>query len=229
MNRIPASRHTASVPPTVVAPSAPWTRQAARSRAPALRAATPALANRFRSDSVSPTRTAPSTMPIVAGTAPASRTRASAASVTWTPHRRGSRARPGSSPARPRAARDRPASCTSSVINGSIPVTASLPSWPPPARPRPGPRPTPPTRYPGGERVARPGRVHRRHRMRRVLGAAGPHAAGTQLHHQVSPGRPSIDSRQVRLGLGAEHDPGAEPPEQRAEPGHAVVIQHGRR
>ena len=43
MKRMPSPRHTASVPPTVVAPSARWTTQTARSRAPALRADAPAV------------------------------------------------------------------------------------------------------------------------------------------------------------------------------------------
>ncbi len=75
MNVIPASRAAASVPPTVVEPSAPWTTQAAMSRAPALRAFVPASANRCRAASSRPILTAPSAMPTVAGTAPAARTR----------------------------------------------------------------------------------------------------------------------------------------------------------
>ena len=43
---MPSMRQIASVPPTVVAPSAPWTMHGARSRAPTLRAAGPAAANR---------------------------------------------------------------------------------------------------------------------------------------------------------------------------------------
>ena len=38
MKPMPAARQAASVPPTVVAPTAPWTTQAARSRGPTLRA-----------------------------------------------------------------------------------------------------------------------------------------------------------------------------------------------
>ena len=89
MKWMPVARHTASVPPTVVAPSAPCTTQAARSRAPALRADSPAAANRSSSASVRPTRTAPSITPTVAGTAPAARTRASEARATSRPWRPG--------------------------------------------------------------------------------------------------------------------------------------------
>ena len=72
MNRIPTAAAAASVPPTVVAPTVPWTAQAARSRGPSLRASG---VKRSSSSSVSPTTTRPSRMPIVAGTAPAARTR----------------------------------------------------------------------------------------------------------------------------------------------------------
>jgi hypothetical protein len=85
MNRIPSWRQTASVPPTVVAPSAPCARQAARSRAPTLRAEVPASANRSSSAPVRPTWMAPSTMPTVAGVAPASRTRRSDSTAAASP------------------------------------------------------------------------------------------------------------------------------------------------
>ena len=61
---MPAARAAASVPPTVVAPTAPWTAAAARSRGPALRASGP---KRASSSAVSPTRTSPSRTPTVAG------------------------------------------------------------------------------------------------------------------------------------------------------------------
>ena len=72
MKRIPAWRQTASVPPTVVAPVSPEAMQAARSRGPTFRASG---VKRSSSSAVSPTRISPSSTPIVAGTAPASRTR----------------------------------------------------------------------------------------------------------------------------------------------------------
>ena len=74
---MPSGRTAASVPPTVVAPSAPCTQQAARSRAPTLRAAAPASPKRRSSASLRPTTSSPSRMPTVAGIAPAARTAAS--------------------------------------------------------------------------------------------------------------------------------------------------------
>ena len=71
MNPIPTTRHAASVPPTVVAPTTPWAIAAARSRGPTLRAS---AVKRPSSSSVRPTRSSPSRTPIVAGTAPAART-----------------------------------------------------------------------------------------------------------------------------------------------------------
>ena len=62
---IPAALQTASVPPTVVAPTAPCTAAAARSRGPTLRAD---ASKRASSASVSPTTISPSSTPIVAGT-----------------------------------------------------------------------------------------------------------------------------------------------------------------
>src|SRR5436190_11285202 len=85
MNRIPARRQTASVPPTVVAPSVRWAAQAPRSLGPAFRASCPAAPKRASSSSLSPTTTDPSRTPIVAGRAPAARTADSAASPTSTP------------------------------------------------------------------------------------------------------------------------------------------------
>src|SRR6266508_3483753 len=82
MNRIPTAAQTASVPPTVVAPTARWTTHAARSRGPALRASAP---KRSSSAALSPTTIAPSRTPIVAGTAPASRARRSSSSPTARP------------------------------------------------------------------------------------------------------------------------------------------------
>src|SRR5439155_3648217 len=82
MNPIPAERQAASVPPAVVAPTAPCTAQAARSRGPTLRAS---AVKRSSSASESPTPTAPSSTPTVAGRAPASRTRRSASNPTATP------------------------------------------------------------------------------------------------------------------------------------------------
>src|SRR5207253_1545182 len=68
--RMPAARAAASVPPTVVAPTASWTAAAARSRGPTLRAS---ALNRASSSAASPTRTSPSRTPTVAGTPPAAR------------------------------------------------------------------------------------------------------------------------------------------------------------
>ena len=82
MKPIPTARQAASVPPTVVAPTAPWTIAAARSRGPTLRAS---ALKRPSSSSERPTRSWPSRTPIVAGTAPASRTRRSLSSPTSTP------------------------------------------------------------------------------------------------------------------------------------------------
>ena len=91
MNRMPVARHRNRLPPTVVAPRAPCTAQAARSRAPTLPAASPADAKRSSSGSVRPTPTAPSTRPRWRGPLPAARTRASAARATSRPCRPGSR------------------------------------------------------------------------------------------------------------------------------------------
>ena len=66
--RIPTVRAATSSPPTVVAPTSPAIAQAARSRGPTLRASE---VKRASSSSVSPTRTRPSSTPVVAGTAPA--------------------------------------------------------------------------------------------------------------------------------------------------------------
>ena len=82
MNRISTAAAAASVPPTVVAPTAPWTAQAARSRGPSFRASG---VYRSSSASLSPITTSPSRTPIVAGTAPAPRTAASLASPTSIP------------------------------------------------------------------------------------------------------------------------------------------------
>ena len=81
---MPAARQTASVPPTVVAPSAPWTTQAARSRGPSLRAVAAVERARARRPS-SPTRTSPSSTPIVAGTRAGARTRAPSLADDRTP------------------------------------------------------------------------------------------------------------------------------------------------
>ena len=60
MNRIPAARQAASVPPTVVAPVRPRTAAAARSRGPALSAE---ASKRSSSAGVSPTTSSPSSTP----------------------------------------------------------------------------------------------------------------------------------------------------------------------
>ena len=80
--RIPSARATASVPPTVVAPTAPCATAAARSRGPTFRAS---ASKRPSSSAVRPTRTSPSSTPTVAGTAPAARTCRSDSSPTATP------------------------------------------------------------------------------------------------------------------------------------------------
>src|SRR4051794_35158801 len=82
MKRSPAARATASVPPTVVAPIARWATATARSRGPTLRASGPNCSSSAR---VRPTTISPSSSPIVAGTAPASRTCRSDSSPTWRP------------------------------------------------------------------------------------------------------------------------------------------------
>ena len=75
----------ASVPPTVVAPSAPCTAQTARSLGPSFGPTAPRLRSaRPRPPSVRPARRRPAT-PIVAGTAPAARTAASDAAPTSAP------------------------------------------------------------------------------------------------------------------------------------------------
>ena len=68
MKWIPTASQTASVPPTVVAPGAPCTTAAARSRGPSLRAD---ASKRSSSETLRPTITSPSSTPIVAGTAAA--------------------------------------------------------------------------------------------------------------------------------------------------------------
>ena len=77
-----AERHTASVPPTVVAPTAPCDNRGGEVARPPFRASAP---NRSSSSRVSPTTISPSSTPTVAGTAPPSRTAASDASPTSTP------------------------------------------------------------------------------------------------------------------------------------------------
>src|SRR5256712_14137497 len=67
MNRSPTSRQTASVPPTVVAPTAPWTAHAARSRGPTLRAE---ASNRSNPPGERPPRILPSSTPILPAPAP---------------------------------------------------------------------------------------------------------------------------------------------------------------
>jgi hypothetical protein len=177
-NRIPTVRLTASVPPTVVEPSAPCTTHAARSRAPTLRAVGPASAKRFRSVAVSPTRTAPSSTPTVAGVAPAARTRSSESSAAASP-------RPAENPCDTSvvssATTGRPslsAAATSSATCGAK-VTALPPSLLPLVPPRPGrarrrrpgnpprTRRQPPLRRPG--QWAAPGRTSRRRARRRRL------------------------------------------------------------
>ena len=89
MKWMPATAHTASVPATVVAPQAPETAHVARSRGPTLRTSG-STASRSSTASSIPTRTVPSTTAMVAGTAPRSRTRASAARPTPGPMSGGS-------------------------------------------------------------------------------------------------------------------------------------------
>src|SRR4051794_3602107 len=82
IQRIPTACATASVPPTVVAPTALCATATARSRGPSLRAL---ASKRWSSASVRPTTISPSSTPIVAGTAPAARTCRSDSSPTSTP------------------------------------------------------------------------------------------------------------------------------------------------
>ena len=116
------------------------------SRAPTLRAAGPAAANRSSSAPLSPTRTVPSTMPIVAGTAPAARTRSSAARAAAGP-------RPPENPCETsvvsRATTGRPArsaSATSSAQPPAVTVTASPPIVATARAAASRPRLTPPSR-----------------------------------------------------------------------------------
>ena len=92
-----SSRQTASVPPTVVEPSAPCTTQAARSRGADLARGRARLGEPVKLGAVQPDPELPSMTPIVAGTAPAALTRASAARRRRVPGRRRTRVRPASS------------------------------------------------------------------------------------------------------------------------------------
>ena len=89
MKWMPAMRHTASVPATVVAPRRSEITPAARSRGPILRTC-PSPASRSSSARPIPTRTVPSITAMVAGTAPLSRTACSLCSATSTPSGSGS-------------------------------------------------------------------------------------------------------------------------------------------
>jgi hypothetical protein len=136
MNVIPAIRQAASVPPTVVEPRAPWTTQAAMSRAPTLRAFSPASANRSSDERSSPIRTAPSSIPTVAATAPAALTRSSDSIATASP-------RPPENPCETsvvsRATTGRSAdsaSATSSDVRSEIVTASPQSSRPPWPRPR---------------------------------------------------------------------------------------------
>src|SRR5690348_4421944 len=245
MKRMPVARHTARVPPTVVAPSAPCTTQAARSRAPTLRADSPADANRSRSAPVRPTRTAPSITPTVAGTAPAARTRASEAWATSSPWRPGKPWETSVVSSATTGPPSRSAAATSSASTG-VNVIAWLPS---PRRirpvtglaaarrsrhrPHPGdgaggrvqPEADPAEQVARRERVARAGRVHRVHLARGVDDPADPDPARSQLHHHLATGHLP---HQVRLFLGAEYEPWPQPGQQRAEAVHAIVSQRRR-
>ena len=103
MNEMPAARATASVPPTVVAPTARCSTATARSRGPILRAD---ASKRASSSSVSPTTISPSSTPIVAGTAPPARTWRSDSIPTATPS-------PGGKP------------CATSVVSSATTAVAS--------------------------------------------------------------------------------------------------------
>ena len=156
MNLIPAERHTARVPPTVVAPVAPRATQTPSSLGPAFRADE---SNRSSSLSVSPTRISPSSTPIVAGTAPAARTRRSLSSPTAAPS-------PGGKPCATivvSSATTASASRTSSEIR----ITASSRGWRRSAR-------LPPSRA----RRRRPGSRRRARRPRRSCRARRPARAG---------------------------------------------------
>ena len=82
IHRMPAARATASVPPTVVAPTAPC---AAHARDRAGRPCAPRRRSGRARPRSSPTTISPSSTPIVAGTAPAARTCRSDSSPTATP------------------------------------------------------------------------------------------------------------------------------------------------
>jgi hypothetical protein len=141
----------ASVPPTVVAPTARCATQTARSRGPTLRA--PA-SKRSSSSGVSPTRISPSRTPIVAGTAPASRRAVPDSAPTATPS-------PGGKPcaisvvssATTRAPRD----LVGDTDHGIAPICATQP------RGRVGRELGAADEKPGRERVTGPGGVHDGH------------------------------------------------------------------
>ena len=129
---MPAARQAASVPPTVVAPTAPWVIAAARSRVPTFRAS---AVNRSSSESDRPIRSAPSSTPTVAGRAPASRTARADSSPTANPSPAGKPWATSVVSSATTGARRRSASSTS----GATLITASPPVGPRSER-RPGRR-----------------------------------------------------------------------------------------
>ena len=160
-----ASRHAASVAATVVAPSAPSTMQAARSRGLTLRAADPAVPIRSSCSSSRPTRSAPSRTATVAGTAPPSRTLCSHSCPTARPS-------PGGKPCATivvsRATIGRP-SVSASWISGEYVTTRDVTASHPPARRSARPPPgRARCRRRGNRPPARPRRPWGRRRLRRV-------------------------------------------------------------
>ena len=220
MKRIPASRAAASVPPTVVAPSAPCATQAARSRGPALRASGAGLAealellrrepdddravehaDRCGHGSFGPDRglraSSPTSTPTPGGKPCATSVVSSA--TTGPPSWR--------------------ACCTSGAIRSNS-VTGTAPSCPTQRAAASRPELDPADQEPGRERVAGAGRVDDLRAERRVLldAARRPH---------LDSARAALDDRRLRqrvgaadhlpLGLVREDDVGASRVQVRAE------------
>ena len=164
MKRIPAARQTASVPPTVVAPIAPCTAAAARSRGPTLRAAASnraelVLGRARRRRARRARRSSPARRPPRARAAP---TRAR----PRRPRRAGSRARRASSRARRPAPPPPSASATSSRTSSAR--SRHRPELRDAARRRREAELGAADEEAGGERVARAGRVDDVGRQRRA-------------------------------------------------------------
>ena len=228
--RRPARPQAASVAPTVVAPRPPSTMQAARSRGLTFRASAPAVAIRASCSSSRPTRSAPSSTPTVAGTAPPSRTRCSHSRPTASPSPEG---KPWATIVVSSATTGRPAasaSATSVEQTTSSGVTALLP----PAqrsvqrlrgrarcRPR-GSRPRARRRRPSGRRRrpralraprgCLPGRPSRRGRRasRRALRRRLASASSSRSPAKTMSGSRCSSRRQLRRSEGGDAASGGE-------------------